>query len=101
MKQFILHSQPDKNGEIRLLGKDFHYLTRVRRLTIGSVFSAVSPDGALFCVTIQSIDHDSLRAACVSLDADDSEKAENSVLRMQNMPKIILFQALPKGAKMD
>jgi 16S rRNA (uracil1498-N3)-methyltransferase len=95
MKQFILPSLPDKNGKIRLEGKDFHYLIRVRRFSLGSMFAAVSSKGELFNVTIQSIDHSSLIGACVSVDSDNAEKAERSAA------KIILFQALPKGAKMD
>jgi 16S rRNA (uracil1498-N3)-methyltransferase len=95
MKQFILPFLPDKNGKIRLEGKDFHYLIRVRRLTSGSIFTAASSNGALFTVTIQSVENSFLVGNCVPIDTDTLEKAASSA------PKIILFQALPKGAKMD
>jgi 16S rRNA (uracil1498-N3)-methyltransferase len=92
MKQFILPFLPDKNNKVRLEGKDFHYLIRVRRLSLGAEFHAVSSDGQLYNVTIQSIEKDFLSGLCVPI------KAEKTV---NNAPKIILFQALPKGTKMD
>jgi 16S rRNA (uracil1498-N3)-methyltransferase len=92
MKQFLLPSLPDARGKIRLEGKDFHYLIRVRRLSIGSTFTAVSPEGGFFQVTIQSIEPSSLTGTCVPINLE-REKSSS--------PKIILFQALPKGAKMD
>lgn len=92
MKQFILPSLPDANGKIRLDGKDFHYLVHVRRFSVGTSFAAVSSDGGFFNVTIHAIEKDFLVGTCVSVN---SEKTED------HLPKIILFQALPKGAKMD
>ena len=92
MKQFILPSLPDANGKIRLEGKDFHYLIRVRRFSVGSVFTAVSLQGEVFQVTIQLIDNTSLTGTCVPVNSEKEKRDE---------PKIILFQALPKGAKMD
>ncbi len=92
MKQFILPSLPDANGIIRLDGKDFHYLIRVRRLSVGSVFTAVSPQGGPFDVTIQSVDHASFTGTCTLVNPEKN---------YTELPKIILFQALPKGTKMD
>ncbi len=92
MKQFILPSLPDENGEIRLEEKDFHYLIRVRRFSEGSAFTAASSDGRMFSVTIQSIGHNSLTGTCTPIDSKSKPTEE---------PRIILFQALPKGAKMD
>ncbi|MDR2901324.1 MAG: 16S rRNA (uracil(1498)-N(3))-methyltransferase [Treponema sp.] len=92
MKQFILPSPPDAYGTVRLEGKDYHYLVRVRRFSVGTSFTAVSPDGGLFDVTIQSIEKDFLTGSCTIINSDNEESSS---------PKIILFQALPKGAKMD
>jgi 16S rRNA (uracil1498-N3)-methyltransferase len=95
MKQFLLPALPDKNGKIRLEGKDFHYLIRVRRFSVGSVFTALCSDGKMFQVTIQSIEKSFLTGNCIPINVDNIETTENAA------PKILLFQALPKGAKMD
>ncbi len=92
MKQFILPSPPDTHGMIRLGGKDFHYLIRVRRLSAGDTFTALSPQGGLFRVTVKSVEHESLVGTCIPIA---SEKADT------DLPRIILFQALPRGTKMD
>jgi 16S rRNA (uracil1498-N3)-methyltransferase len=92
MKQFILPSLPDENGNIRLEGKDFHYLVRVWRFSLGNVFTALSPNGELFQLTIQSIEKKFLTGTCIPLNSEKNE---------DHSPKIILFQALPKGTKMD
>ncbi len=92
MKQFILPSLPDAHGQIRLEGKDFHYLVHVRRFSVGTSFTAAGSDGRLFNVTIQSVDHASLTGTCTLVKSEKNYTEE---------PRIILFQALPKGAKMD
>jgi 16S rRNA (uracil1498-N3)-methyltransferase len=98
MKQFILDSPPDKGGRVRLSGKDYHYLVRVRRLASGEVFPALLPGGGGTLIRVISTDNDVLigerldegRAAAVAGEAAAGD-----------IPRIILFQALPKGVKMD
>ncbi|MDR2717070.1 MAG: 16S rRNA (uracil(1498)-N(3))-methyltransferase [Treponema sp.] len=92
MKQFILNDKPDRNGQVRLEGGDYHYLVRVRRLAPGECFPALLPDGAEVVVRICSV---------------DSQTVTGEILHGENsrpgspLPPIILFQALPKGEKMD
>ena len=93
MKQFILTEEPEKDNTIRLKGNEYHYLVRVRRLSTGEFFPAILPNGKEILVQILSVDSDVLTGKChTSLEAASSEK---------RLPSIILFQALPKGDKMD
>jgi 16S rRNA (uracil1498-N3)-methyltransferase len=97
MKQFILTEEPDKNSTVRLKGNDYHYLVRVRRLASGEFFPALLPNGEETLVQILSIDKNVLTAKCqTSLEAASLEVASE-----KKLPSLILFQALPKGDKMD
>jgi 16S rRNA (uracil1498-N3)-methyltransferase len=91
MKQFILPSLPNGDGIIRLYGKDYHYLVRVRRLRAGSVFPALLPGGIETPVEVLSTVDGILIGQCMA----GVEKAAAL------LPPIILFQGLPKGTKMD
>jgi 16S rRNA (uracil1498-N3)-methyltransferase len=92
MKQFLLPKEPDGNGVVRLEGGDFHYLVRVRRIRQGVVFKALLPDGRETRVLAQAVEKDALVCECL---APELEKGARS------LPRIALFQALPKGAKID
>ena len=91
MKKFILNSPPDSGGMVHLTGKDFHYLARVRRIKAGSVFTAVLPNGNETELMVISVDDDILKAAVTVAPDRDSP----------SFIPLYLFQALPKGAKMD
>jgi len=97
MKQFILNDKPDKNGRVRLEGGDYHYLVRVRRLAPGEYFPALLPDGAEVMIRVCSVDSQTVTGEV--LQGENSRgKASHS---NSPLPPIILFQALPKGEKMD
>jgi 16S rRNA (uracil1498-N3)-methyltransferase len=96
VKQFILSKEPDNENIVRLDGKDYRYLVRVRRLAVGEYFPALLPNGKETLVQILSINNDILTGRC-------TEK-ENSIKCSQisgSLSQIILLQALPKGDKMD
>jgi len=98
LKQFIISKEPDKNNLVRLKDNDYHYLIRVRRLATGEFFPALLPNGKETLVQILSIDQNTLTGKC--------NIPEKLTLRFQNnsnnvLPPIILFQAIPKGDKMD
>ena len=95
MKQFVLNKPPDNNGIVKLDGKDFHYLVRVRRLATGEYFAAILPNGKETQVQIISIDNGKLMGKC----EDNSLSGTNYCAKLQ--APLILFQALPKGDKMD
>ncbi|MDR0313839.1 MAG: 16S rRNA (uracil(1498)-N(3))-methyltransferase [Treponema sp.] len=91
MKKFILESAPDSDGLVRILGKDYHYLAHVRRVVPGDQFMAVLLDGTETELMICSTDGNAITAQCLQ-----PQPVYNSPIA-----PIILFQALPKGNKMD
>jgi 16S rRNA (uracil1498-N3)-methyltransferase len=94
MKQFILSKEADNDGIVRLKDDDYHYLVNVRRLATGEFFPALLPDGQETLVQILSVEHGVLTGKC--------NATENLTRKQENpLPPIILFQALPKGDKMD
>ncbi|MDR2793160.1 MAG: 16S rRNA (uracil(1498)-N(3))-methyltransferase [Treponema sp.] len=92
MKQFLLPDPSDAHGVVRLTGDDYHYLVRVRRLSEGDVFKALLPDGTETRALVQSI-----RGAAVVCECLASARHMAGL----PLPRITLFQALPKGAKID
>ena len=108
MKQFILRDKPDRDNTVRLKGNDYHYLIRVRRLAAGEFFPAIFPSGEETLVQILSIDSKVLTGKCqVSSENSANEKAPDNAVQAEaaslekKLPSIILFQALPKGDKME
>nr|AGS52637.1 ribosomal RNA small subunit methyltransferase E [uncultured bacterium contig00043] len=106
MKQFILGKEPDK-GIVRLEGADYHYLVKVRRLAAGERFPALLPNGEETLIQIISIDKNILTGKCIT-DTTIISSSSSAPPRLcersfssPKIPPIILFQALPKGEKMD
>jgi 16S rRNA (uracil1498-N3)-methyltransferase len=103
MKQFILKSEQtglqadcQQVGEniVKFKGNDYHYLVNVRRLKAGDVFPALLPNGEETLVQVLSTGHGVLTGKYNAPEA--STRKQGDVL-----PPIILFQAIPKGDKMD
>jgi len=92
MKQFILNSKP-LNNVVRLKNDDYRYLVRVRRLAVGEFFPAVLPGGEEVQVQVSSIDHGVLTGRLVPVEHLKTQK--------EDIPPIVLLQALPKADKMD
>jgi 16S rRNA (uracil1498-N3)-methyltransferase len=107
VKQFILTEQPDKDNTVRLEGRDYHYLVRVRRLATGEFFPAILPNGKETLVKIMSINQKVLTGKCQSLEDSPDETVLDNAASVKaassekKLPSIILFQSLPKGDKMD
>ena len=114
MKHFVLKTEPDKDGVVRLEGKDFHYLTRVRRLATGESFPAILPNGEEVLIEIISVNSKIMigkpKASLLNSNSSSSvSRTEGStcrepkVRRVNNCvtPPLILLQALPKADKMD
>ena len=93
MKQFILPGEPDRYGKVRLEGSDYRYLVRVRRLAPGEYFPALLPNGSEVTVRVCSIEDQALEGAV--------SRGEKACGADACLPPIVLFQALPKGEKMD
>jgi 16S rRNA (uracil1498-N3)-methyltransferase len=103
MKQFILSALPDQNGLVRISGADFHYLVHVRRLKPGGCFSARTVQGDTVEAEVCSVEDATLT---VKLKSSQKVTIRHQVTTCHHvpgtvLPPILLFQALPKGAKMD
>jgi 16S rRNA (uracil1498-N3)-methyltransferase len=96
VKQFLLQQKPDAQGYVRLTGGDYHYLVRVRRFKTGDGFTALLPDGRKAHVEVRQDDGRGILLQCV---AGLKERAVPD--GFSAMPPLYLFQAVPKGAKID
>jgi 16S rRNA (uracil1498-N3)-methyltransferase len=97
VKQFILEKKPDKDGIVRLEGGDYRYLVRVRRLAVGESFFALLPNGEETLIHILSVNNSILTGKCAAREISPVNMNEQT----SSVPPVILFQALPKGDKMD
>jgi 16S rRNA (uracil1498-N3)-methyltransferase len=98
LKQFVLNSKPDKNGQLRFEGGDYRYLARVRRLAPGEYFPALLPGAAdTVKVRVLSVDKNVL----IGEVSDEEAVRTSTSVSKNNLPPILLFQSLPKGEKMD
>jgi 16S rRNA (uracil1498-N3)-methyltransferase len=104
MKQFIFHQYPDERGMITLTGGDWRYLSRVRRLRPGDGFTALLPDGRKVHIEVREADGRSLLVQCVpppDSNANANISAKAAAALPAAAPVLYLFQAMPKGAKLD
>jgi len=105
MKQLILNCKPGKDDIVRLKDNDYHYLVNVRRLAVGEYFPALLPDGSETQVQVISIDKNALTGRCISDSLNPISSSAEPLVRSpclsENSFKIILFQSMPKGDKMD
>jgi 16S rRNA (uracil1498-N3)-methyltransferase len=104
VKQFILKEAPDRDGAVRLEGDDYRYLVRVRRLVAGECFPALLPTGEETLIKIISVSNNVLTGRLTEIshgEHGDTEKKKSEEENFPKLPPIILFQALPKGDKMD
>lgn len=97
MKQFILSGMPDPAGLVHITGRDFHYLSHVKRLRPGAVFNALLPNGGGVQVRVLSLAGGLLTGEC-RFPGGPAQAGGN---QGAPLPPLVLFQALPKGAKMD
>ncbi|MDR0402335.1 MAG: 16S rRNA (uracil(1498)-N(3))-methyltransferase [Treponema sp.] len=100
MKQFILRETPGRNRTVRLDGDDYHYLVRVRRLKPGDSFPALLPGGVLGTVSVLSTEGGILSGR-VSVREEVSVQEGVPAALPSALPPLVLFQALPKGTKID
>ena len=117
MKQFILKNGHDRNGRIRFEGSDYRHLAKVRRLAPGECFPALLPGGDRVLGRVCSVDKKTLVGE-IAADENTADEPEAAVAKVAMakaasakvasakaasaaLPPIILFQALPKGDKMD
>jgi 16S rRNA (uracil1498-N3)-methyltransferase len=95
VKQFLLREAPDKDGSVLFRGEDYHYLVHVRRIKSGGAFTALLPNGKAADITVRSITDHTLVGEITRPGGEERYSAGTC------LPPLYLFQALPKGAKMD
>lgn len=94
MKQFLVSKKLTREETVSFESEDFHYLARVKRLTKGDTLSAKDSAGQLWQLVITERRESSLLCSVKARLA--SQKTDS----WENIP-LHLFQALPKGKKMD
>lgn len=90
MRVFVL---PDSYGGeefVSLEGDDFHYLCRVRRLREGDSFAASDKEGNQYHLTLEEVGRKVCRL-----------RVQRKGKRTHDLPRMTLFQCLPKGRKLD
>jgi len=96
VRRFVLPAELEGERECVLTGNDHHYLTRVLRLRTGDTFPGVDQRGVEVTCTILADDAESCtvsigNAGTETMSSDDG----------MSEPRITLFQAIPKGRKLD
>jgi len=87
---FVPREQWQKDGVV-IRGEDMRYLTRVLRLGPGDAVTVLDGYGRVFNTVIESVGAREIRLALAAEITPDTEPAV----------KVSLFQAIPKGDKMD
>jgi 16S rRNA (uracil1498-N3)-methyltransferase len=101
LKQFILKETPGRDQLIRLTGDDYHYLVRVRRLKPGGSFPVLLPERIPGTVLVLSTEGGILSGRVSAAVPPAAGPAFQALPPGPGFPPVVLFQALPKGAKID
>ena len=92
MPRFFVRQERVSENSISIIGDDAHHIARSLRMAVGEEITVCDMQGNEYCCTISSFDEDREVIAKIG-----------SVKHSENEPKcyIKLFQALPKGDKLD
>ena len=91
MRTLVLPPECSGEGRHHLTGKPFHHLCRVRRTAAGARFDAIDGRGGRYEVVVVAV-HDS---SC-EIDVSPAPRRDEPAL-----PRLLLYQGLPKGRKLD
>ena len=94
MRCFVLPPDCAVVGRHALSGSNFHYLCRVRRYTVGSTFDATDGSGSFYRCTVAKM----RRGRC---DIEVAAAAQAEISGDSETARITLYQALPKGRKLE
>ena len=115
MRQFIIQSNPDKNGLVQVEGKDFHYLRQVLRVKAGDMVVLRLADGSLQNSTVCKINDSSkkitLQVCGITTALRQAQGPQSEGQGPQNtaVPELVegpaieysLFQFIPKPQKLE
>ena len=88
---FVDEEQKTKEGKIHIIGPDVNHIKNVIRMKIGNRVRVSVRSGESFFFDLEAISDDLIVAAIVEQDTVGTELSQ----------KVILFQGLPKGDKME
>ena len=91
MHRFFINTDNIKKDRIVITGEDVSHISRVLRLKFGDEIILCDGQGIDYCVTIEGMDKYAVRTKIIGEMASIGEPDVN----------VILFQGIPKGAKMD
>lgn len=105
MRQFLVPVMP-ADGTVIVQGRDYRYLVQVLRLSPGDCFDGRLPDGSLCSLEIRDIRKSDKTVLLAVRDAvsDSTAVCGGNMPPPElpaNFPRILLFQWLLKGQKMD
>ncbi len=92
MPRFFVRQDQINNGSITLRGEDAHHIARSLRMAVGEMITVCDMQGNEYECSIVEFDSD--REVVVSIDSLSSSDTEPPF-------KVRLYQALPKGDKLD
>ena len=88
---FVDEEQKTKEGKIHIIGPDVNHIKNVIRMKIGNRVRVSVRSGESYFCDLEAISDDLIVAAIVEQDTVGTELSQ----------KVILFQGLPKGDKME
>lgn len=100
MRQYISQKNPDINGLLSIIGKDFRYLRNVLRISTGDMIYVRLPDGKLQNMTVAKIDESSKKIVLQICADTELFEGENQP-QVQNKIEFLLFMFVPKSSKFD
>ncbi len=112
MRQFIVEKGQEKDGLIKLDGKDYRYLRQVLRVRAGDMISVRLADGSLNNATVAKIDEERRQITlqlCAACGAGKGDQTEKSITRGVQAAEAgctagieyWLFQFLPRPQKFE
>ena len=114
MRQFVSAVAPNSKGLLEITGKDFHYLRKVLRLSVGDMVSLALPGGGLQEATVCKVDDGGKKltlqicgANGASGDGSQGKKSAAPQNRSQDQnaaaprTRLALLQFIPKPQKME
>ena len=90
MQQVFIDEGNIKQDEVLITGQDAHHLAKVIRIRVGEIIRVSVATGKNYYATVSSVTQDMVIAKMTE-EAGDTELSQ----------KIYLFQALPKGSRME
>jgi len=91
MKQLLLPEALAAGQRVELVGDEYHYLVRVLRKAPGDRFHAIDAGGARWSVEVERDDGERIVLVAHELLAASG----------RSFPRVTLYQAIPKGNKLD